>query len=316
MRKFLFAGGVCEEIKTANLEGKVVIVTGASPGGLGSATASLFLRLNATVIVTATTEQRAKVAADEVGCEGHALNLRDADSIHEFVGWFNDKYECLDILVNNAGIHLDLLAQWKKPKLSEEGIELQWHTNFLGTFLLTHLLLPKLEQAADAKGEARIVNVVSELHRIGNKNKLLSVLETKGAYESGYNSWRAYGQSKLALVLCTNELTRRETREGKKVFANSLHPGAVKTNVAGKGLSGNRVTLFVRDMLSCLESYLLKTPEEGAQTSLYCAISKELNGVGGKYFKDCKAKKPSSQALDIEFGEKLYDETLKALGLK
>mmetsp|Transcript_17965 Transcript_17965/g.22930 ORF Transcript_17965/g.22930 Transcript_17965/m.22930 type:complete len:316 (-) Transcript_17965:380-1327(-) len=311
MHRFFFGGGVCHEIKTASLEGKVVLITGATNGSLGGATAKIFQELKATIVVTATAEERAVASANEVGGEGHALNLMDDESIHEFVDWFSERYERLDILVNNAGIHLDLLSQWKKPHLSDKGIELMWHTNYLGTFLLTQLLLPKLEAAGDIAGEARVVNVVSELHRWGDKSKLLNILKTGGSYEDGYNSWKAYAQSKLAVVMFTNELNRLEAAKGKKVIANSLHPGPVKTNVAGKGLKGNKMILMIRDAMSCIETFFLKTPEEGAQTSVYCSISKDLDGVGGKYFKDCKALKASKHAYDLDVAKSMYEETLK-----
>ena len=144
--------------------------------------------------------------------------------------WYRGNRPRLDVLVNNAGIHLDLLSQWKEPRLTKDHVETHWRTNYLGTSHLTHELLPLLCSSASETGDARVVNVVSMLHDRGSNSEFFSPVKP-------YNSWEAYGQSKLGLVHFTHELDRRFAAKGLKSYC--LHPGSVYTNVATKGLAGN-----------------------------------------------------------------------------
>ena len=128
--------------------------------------------------------------------------------------------------MNNAGIHLDLRSAWHEPHLVD-GMEVHWRTNYLGTAQLTRLLVPLLLATADAHGEARVVNVVSKLHARGRNDGL-------DGHLTPYDSWTAYGTSKLALVHEAREIERRYGARG--LHAYSVHPGAVHTNIADRGL--------------------------------------------------------------------------------
>src|SRR5262249_35644065 len=135
------------------LAGKRIIVTGPSPRSLGFETARILASWGAHVVVTTRTNTDATIAALRATLDvtrrdniaGHALDLCDRVSVQDFAQWYHQHANgILDVLINNAGIHLDLLAQWKQPKLTADGFELHWRTNYLGTAHLTQLLLPCL----------------------------------------------------------------------------------------------------------------------------------------------------------------------------
>src|SRR3954471_445443 len=212
----------------ADLTGKVVIVTGTTPGSLGAETARQLRDWGADVVTTTRSGG------------SHPLDLTDGDSVRRFVTWYGETHDRLDVLVNNAGVHLDLMSEWKQPHRSADGYELHWRTNYLGTMQLTHLLLPLLLRTAERTGEARVVNVVSKLHLRGRNAHLFSDPPT-------YSSWDAYGRSKLALVHATHELQDHYRAAGIRAYA--LHPGSVYTGIASKGLEGHRVVGAVRRAL-------------------------------------------------------------------
>ncbi len=287
-----------------NLHGKTVIVTGCAQGSIGFETAKTLAQWGAKVIISTRTQvektiEVLRAATDGDAIDGHALDLISADSVAAFVQWFEKNHgDRLDILVNNAGVHLDLLSQWKTPHLSMDGFEIQWRTNYLGVMHLTHLLLPLLQATAQKNGEARIVNVSSQMHSKGYNTGLF------GDYP--YNSWTAYGMSKLALIHATFEIQRRFA-EKNHLQAYCLHPGAVFTNIADKGLVGNNTLQAVRHAFSSVERFMLLTPEEGAQTSLHCATNPAA--VGGQYYQGCKPRAPSADCLDVVVAARLWDET-------
>ncbi len=298
-----------------DLRGRHFIVTGASPGSIGFETARILAGWGASITVTTRSNPQAlrdallaRAAGTRPQVTAQALDLCQADSVARFVDWYRTTHGMrLDALINNAGVHLDLLSQWKEPQLSADGFEIHWRTNYLGTSHLTHLLLPLLQETARQSGEARVVNVVSMLHRKGTN---------AGLFEGPrpYNSWVAYGLSKLALVHATFEIQRRFAGSSK-VQAYCLHPGAVFTNIASKGLAGNRVVEAVRNGLAPLEDFFLLTPEEGAQTQIHCATAPEL--TGGLYYEKCRPAVPGVEALDAAMGARLFEETLawvKTLG--
>jgi len=297
-----------------DLTGKKFVVTGASPGSLGFETARRLAQWGASVVLTtrsnpgATAEairSRLKGADARQRVDAHALDLSRSESVVDFVRWLLDTHgDRLDVLVNNAGIHLDLLSRWKEPRLTDDGFEIQWRTNYLGTAHLTHLLLPLLERSGRASGEARVVTVVSHLHVKGSNEDMFERARP-------YGSWQAYGNSKLALMHMTTELQRRYANESH-VQAYCLHPGSVFTNVAGKGLEGTGLIEKIRNALSPVEAFFLKTPEEGAQTQIHCATGPGLRG--GMYYEECRPADASEDAAAADVSARLWVETEAWLG--
>lgn len=292
-----------------DLRGRQIIVTGTAPGSIGEATARQLAAWGADLVVT-TRGNAAAVAAGLQGqlagnaaagtIQGHPLDLADAGSVRRFLAWYLARPAArLDVLVNNAGIHLDLLSQWRQPRLSADGQEIHWRTNYLGTLQLTLGLLPLLRETAHRQGGARIVNLVSELHVRGRNSDLFG-------RQRPYDSWQAYGNSKLALVHASFELQRRYgATEGLRSYC--LHPGAVYTNIADRGLSGNPRLEALRRALAPIERLFLLSPEEGAQTSLYCATSPDA--AGGRYYRRCWPANASPDSADQAVAARLYEQT-------
>ena len=287
-----------------DLSGRQILVTGATPGSIGFETARILSSWGAAVTISTRSHTEAALQAlraRQPGArfDGHPLDLSDAASVRRYADWFLQAHEAqLDVLVNNAGVHLDLLSQWKQPKLSADGHEIQWRTNYLGTMQLPHRLLPALQASGRRSGDARIVNVVSQLHARGSNEALFAPLQP-------YDSWVAYGTSKLALVHATRELQRRYAAD--HVQAYCLHPGAVFTGIAAKGLAGNPLLERARNSLAFVEAFFLMTPEEGAQTQVHCATRAAL--PGGLYYERCTPTLAAAAADDIGAAERLWDQT-------
>lgn len=297
-----------------DLRGRQIVVTGAGPDSIGAATARTLAAWGATVAVTTRSAQTATAAADAITrilpshCAGHvfghALDLCDVASVAGFADWYRATLgERLDALINNGGVHLDLRSQWRAPQLTADGHEIHWRTNYLGTLHLTHCLLPLLRATARSQGEARIVNVASMLHARGRNAALFggpSALQP-------YNSWVAYGSSKLALVHATRELQRRHAAEGVQAYC--LHPGAVLTRIADKGLAGQTALMALRRTFAPVEAFFLLTPDEGAQTQIHCATRPLSELAGGGYYRDCRPAQASADAGDDAVAARLWDET-------
>jgi NAD(P)-dependent dehydrogenase (short-subunit alcohol dehydrogenase family) len=266
----------------------VAVVTGAGPGSLGEATARA-LRDHGRVITTRRSGPRT--------ADFHQLDLADAGSVRAFVDWLGEATDRVDVLVNNAGVHLDLRRKWREPQLLD-GHEIHWRTNYLGTAHLTRLLLPVLLRTAADVGEARIVNVVSKLHTRGRNEWLEGDVRP-------YDSWDAYGTSKLALVHEAAEIERRYGDRG--LHGYSLHPGAVYTKVADRGLETAPVLGRLRRLLAPIERRTLTAPEVGARTGVFCATS--AAAVPGGYHLRSAAADASPEAADVQAGTALWERT-------
>jgi len=294
-----------------NLSGKRAIVTGCGKGSLGYASAKSLAKWGAEVVIT--TRKNTEAIAQQLRAELNQENCtatviaQDLDlSNCASVNAFSDQYlagnsERLDILMNNAGVHLDLMSQWKTPKLSADGIEMQWRINYLGSVHLTHRLLPLLQKTGKEFGDTRIVNVGSQIYTKVSNNALFDT-------DTPYNSWQSYGLSKLGLIHFTRELHRR-FNDSCNLKSYCLHPGAASgtsTGVANKGLEGHAVINFMRKLTEPLMNVIMTSPEEGAQTQLYCATA---DAASGQYYQDCAPKETNLDAQDVAAAERLWDDT-------
>lgn len=272
-----------------NMQGKVVLVTGAT-AGIGLVTARELARLGATVVgVGRNAEKSARVAesiraaSDNVSLEFLVADLSVQAEVHKLAAEFKQKYARLDVLINNAG------AYFMRREVSVDGIELTWALNHLAYFLLSSSLLDVLKATAPA----RIVNVSSEAHRRSKLN--FDDLENRRSY----NGFLAYGQSKLANVLFTYELASRLAGTG--VTANALHPGFVATQF------GHNNGAVVRALMRFIQRFGGLSPEQGAQTSLHLAASPEVEGVTGKYFDNRRAVPSSPESYDEAGARRLWE---------
>ena len=276
----------------------VALVTGAN-SGIGKATARGLLQRGYHVILWCRTTASAHDTAATLRRDEHsaaldtiAADLTDFAAVRRAARDLKAQYDRIDVLINNAGVLK------KERSTNEEGVEETFAVNYLAPFLLSHLLLPLLLRAANNTGEARIVNVGSDAHRG-------AVNFSADAMSDGDAGLTAYMQSKLALVLFTNELARRLKPTG--VTVNCVHPGVVATNIwRGPGLLAwmvRRVTWF------------LNTPETGAEGPLYLATSSEVEGVTGAYFDETDRATPSIAAFDEKAAAELWDRSMELVDL-
>ncbi|XP_033757001.1 retinol dehydrogenase 12-like [Pecten maximus] len=285
----IVAGGVC--VSNKRLDGKTVIITGCNTG-IGLETAKELSARGARVIMACRDMAKANKASDIVkkfsgntDVSVQRLDLASLDSVRKFADTINDNEERVDILINNAGLMLFSRLE------SDDGYEMQFAVNHLGHFLLTYLLLSKIKKSAPA----RIINVSSNAHSKGKIN--FDDINSK----KDYSILTAYPQSKLANILFTKELSRR--LHGTGVTTYTLHPGVINTEISRyvKAWMTPPLFLFMRPFF-----IFLKTPVQGAQTTLHCALDENLDNVSGKYFSDCVQKQPSKAALDMENAERLW----------
>lgn len=279
------------------LTGKTVLVTGGT-GGIGLATAAGLAGLGGRVGIVGRDEGRARAAAERIRAvaPGGEVDVFTADvSSQREVQRLGEQvlaaYPRLDVLVNNVG------GYWATRHATEDGLERTFAVNHLAPFLLTHLLLDRLRSSAPA----RVVTVSSGAQAMGR----IDFDDLQG--ERSYSGQRAYNQSKLANVLFTYELSRR--LEGSGVTANVLHPGVVRTAFGQEDSRG-----WMRLMLPVVRPFM-KTPERGAETSIYLASSPEVEGVSGRYFANSRAKTSSRASYDTAAARRLWEASAALVGL-
>ncbi len=279
-----------------DMHGKICLVTGAT-SGIGEVTALELARLGASVVLLGRSQARCEAALTriqrETGSASVEYLLADLSSmaqVRQAAAQFLEKHSRLDVLVNNAG------AVFLSRQLSADGIEMTFALNHLSYFLLTLLLLDTLK----ASSPSRIVNVSSDSHR----GSLLDFDDLQN--QKSYFVMKAYGRSKLANVLFSNELARR--LDGNGVVTNALHPGRVSTRIWEKGGPLNPLIGLVMRRFSI-------PPEKGAKTMIYLASSLEVEGVTGKYFTKCRAVPSDPASYDQAAARQLWEISLKLTGL-
>ena len=273
---------------------KRVLITGAS-SGIGRATAIGLAQRGASVLLTGRNPERCDEALAAVRAAGGTdarmfqSDFSRLDSVRELAESIRQHTERLDVLINNAAVVV------MRRTLTANGYEMIFAVNHLAPFLLTGLLLPLLNPGA------RIVNVASDAHRWG-------ALDFDDLHnERSYIALRVYGQSKTANILWNLELARR--LDGSGVTANSLHPGAIRSNLGGgQG--------FAADLLRYIWALFMKSPEQGAATSIYLAESPDVEGVSGSYFANCREKQPAAHAVDGPTAGRLWEVSETLVGFR
>uniref|UniRef100_A0A5B6Z226 Short-chain dehydrogenase TIC 32 n=1 Tax=Davidia involucrata TaxID=16924 RepID=A0A5B6Z226_DAVIN len=281
--------------------GLTAIVTGAS-SGIGTETTRVLVLHGVQVIMAVRNTDTGRKVKEAIlkeipnaKIDVMELDLSSMASVRRFASEYNSSGLPLNLLINNAGVMAPPFM------LSQDNIELQFATNHLGHFLLTKLLLETMKNTArESHKEGRIVNVSSEGHRFVYRE---GIRFDKINDESSYNTMYAYGQSKLANILHANELSRRLKEEGLEITSNSLHPGAIATNLL-------RHHSFIDGIVNMIGKYVLKNVPQGAATTCYVALHPQVKGVSGEYFLDSNVAKSSSLANDAELAKKLWDFSL------
>ncbi len=276
---------------TSHMQGKTVLITGGN-SGIGFETALALAAAGATVAFTSRDPHRGEHAADEIrrrtSVQPHLmpLDLASFASIRAFAADFLERFDSLHVLINNAGLILSERTE------TEDGFETTFGVNHLGHFLLTHLLLDRIKASAPA----RIINVASHAHRFARSGLDFDDLQLT----SRYGGMKAYARSKLANLYFTREHSRR--LQGSGVTVNALHPGSLAT---GFGRDGDVKGPF--GWLFSLARPFLRSPQKGAETSIYLASAPEVEGVTGNYYADSKEAEPTSIARDDEAARRLWE---------
>jgi NAD(P)-dependent dehydrogenase (short-subunit alcohol dehydrogenase family) len=279
------------------MAGKTVLITGGT-SGIGRATAIGLAELGARVAITGRDLGRVEAAAVEIRLatgnpDIHAFgaDLSSQAEVRRLAAEVLKAYPRLDVLVNNVG------GFWATRHVTSDGLERTFALNHLAAFLLTELLLDRLKASAPA----RVVTVSSGAQSLGT----IDFDDLQG--ERKYSGQTAYNQSKLASVMFTYELARR--LEGTGVTATVLHPGVVSTRFGAEDPSRifKLIVPFYRPFM--------KTPRQGAATSIYLASSPRVAGVTGRYFASGRAKTSNKASYDESAASRLWQVSAGLVGL-
>jgi len=244
------------------------------------------------VVVVGRERARVDAVADEAragdgGAPVHAevADLLLMEDVRRLAGELRERYERIDVLANNAG------ALFAHREVTSEGFERTFALNHLAPFLLTNLLLDRLEGG-------RVVTTASDAHTGGRLE--LDDLQT----ERSYSAMRVYGTSKLCNILFTRELARR----APQLRANCFHPGVVRTGF-GKNENG------IWKLLTTLGGPFFRSPERGARSLVWLATSDEGGRLTGEYIVDEQAAEPNDAARDPELARGLWERSAELAGL-
>jgi len=268
----------------------VVVLTGATRG-IGRAAAIELVRRGAEVALVGRDPERVSLVAEEAAAaggggrvHGHVADLALMSNVRVLADEIRGRYQHVDVLANNAG------ALFASRKETPEGFEQTFALNHLAPFLLTNLLRDRL-------AGGRVVTTASNAHKSARLD--LEDLQSERSY-----SPRVYGISKLYNILFTRELARR----APELRANCFHPGVVRTGFA-KNENG------IWKGLATLGAPFFRSPERGARSLVWLALSDEAAALTGKYIEDEKVVAPSAQAQDNKLAQNLWERSAQLVSL-
>ena len=283
----------------AALTGTTAVVTGAN-SGVGRSVTEMLLAAGAAVTLVCRDPRRggqalAEVSAAYPGASAtlEIADLASLDSVRELGGRLQQRLARIDILVNNAG------AWRNRLELSGDGFERTLATNHLGHFLLTHLLLERLQDGA------RIVNVSSEAHRSGDLRR--APLEEIVRGRAWRGAFQAYADSKLANLLFAVEAARRW--EGAGTTVNALHPGVLATRIWNQNAGAMGLLLRILKLF-------LRKPEVGGEAVLSLVQRPPEERTSGRYFRVRRESAPAEQGHDRELAAALWEQSAAWTGLQ
>ena len=269
----------------------LVLLTGATRG-IGRAAAIEIARRGVEVALVGRDAERVKALAREARASGggapvheHLADLMLMAEVRALAEEVRARYGHIDVLANNAG------ALFGSRKETSEGLEQTFALNHLAPFLLTNLLRDRL-------GGSRVVTTASDAHTGGRLE--LEDLQS----EKSYAAMRAYGTSKLCNILFTRELAKR----APELNANCFHPGVVRTGF-GKNENG------IWKVLTTLGGPFFRSPERGARSLVWLALSDDAAALSGEYIQDEKVRAPSAQAQNDTLAELLWERSAELAGL-
>lgn len=275
------------------MDGKNCIVTGGN-SGIGFETALALAISGARVIIVSRNQEKAETAVKMIKARSQnnhvdfvLADLSSQASVKDAAKYILRDFDKIDVLVNNAG------TWFSELKLTDDGIERQFAVNHMAYFLLTHQLLGALKKS----DSARIICVGSDSHFHGKIHFDDLSLGKK------YHGIKSYAQSKLANVMFVYELDRRlKSRNISNITINCVQPGLVKTDI------GLKHTISLHGLAWRIRRLGGVSPAKGAETSIYLATSKEIEGESGKYWDKCKPKPSSKKSYVLEDAARLWDK--------
>ena len=280
-----------------SMTGRTVLVTGGT-SGIGKATAIGLAALGARLAITGRDLPRAEAAADDIRAAtknpnviAFGADMSSQAEVRRLASEVLDACPRLHVLVNNVG------GYWSGRHATADGLERTFAVNHLAPFLFTELLLDRLKASAPA----RVVTVASGAQSLGR----IDFDDLQG--ERDYSGETAYNQSKLASVMFTYELARR--LQGTAVTANVLHPGVVNT-----GFGAEDPSLVFKLLVPFFRPFM-KTPQQGAATSIYLASSPDVVAVTGTYFAKGRPQRSNKASYDDEAATRLWQVSAELVGL-
>jgi NAD(P)-dependent dehydrogenase (short-subunit alcohol dehydrogenase family) len=270
----------------------LVLLTGATRG-IGRAAAIELARQGVEVALVGREPERVQAVADEARAAGggatpvheHVADLTLMADVRALAAEARERYGRIDVLANNAG------ALFASRQITSEGLERTFALNHLAPFLLTNLLRDRLEGG-------RVVTTASDAHTSGRLD--LDDLQS----ERSYAAMRVYGTSKLCNILFTRELAKR----APELRANCFHPGVVRTGF-GKNERG------IWKVLTTVGGPFFRSPERGARSLVWLALSPKAGDLTGEYVQDEKVLAPSAQAQDETLAEGLWERSAMLAGM-
>ncbi|KAL2436474.1 Short-chain dehydrogenase TIC 32, chloroplastic [Exophiala dermatitidis] len=301
------------------VEGKTIVITGASVNGLGAETAISLAHGNpAHLILLARSQSRvdpviSKIAEinPQIKATFVPVSLDDFDSARTAAQTISNAVDKIDILINNAGV-----MALNEYTTNKNGIESQLATNHLGHFVFTNYLLPKILAAGPG---ARIVNLSS----LGHTLSPFRFDDYNFSNGATYDPWTAYGQSKTANILFSVSLADKLREKHVAVYA--VHPGNIYTTNLGSHLQGDFIALIdqLKDISRKntgrefpINTETPKSPEQGVSTTLVAALDPRIEDKSGSYLVDGNVVEPYEYASDKENAERLWKLSEQLVGEK
>jgi retinol dehydrogenase-13 len=281
----------CDE----DFKGRLVAITGAT-SGIGYVTARKYASHGANLLLINRNEEKSINVCEEfrqdfgVECEYKIADFSCISDVRNVAYELLNSNLNIDVFIHNAGVFST------KKVITNDSLELGFQVIYLGSFILNYVLKDKFK----AQESARIIFVNSEGHRFAFFGLRLDDFEWEDHHYSGL---RSYGQAKLAQLL--SMIKFNEYFKDSGVSINAMHPGSVKTNM---GENNGRTYRFFKHLLI---DRAAKSPDISAKALYYLGVSKEMEGVSGKFFRLTAEEKPAPPALDREAAEELWDLSIK-----
>ncbi len=281
-----------------DIQGKVCVVTGAS-SGIGEEAACRLARAGASVVILGRDRKRGERVRAHIarvaGGEPPDLQLVDFSSLRQvraLADSLASRYGTIHALVNNAGVYR------ARPEMSQEGFERTLAVNYLAHFLLTNLLL-----AALRAGRARVINVSSGAHRMAKlkRKPLEQIIRSVGDYDGK----QAYADSKLANILFSFELARRE----RALTAIALHPGVLATRIWNR--NADLLSLAAR-----LGKPFMERPAKGGERIVRLVTGVQFASATGTYHNRDQQAEAAADAYDLELATRLWTLSEELTGLR